>query len=73
MLEGFLTWFRAQGGTFDSEILEFAQFPESEGGRGIGARVNIPVRSTLTKVCAIVHADCHYYRKAARYLKSLEH
>jgi len=55
MLEDFLNWFRAYGGTFDSDALEFTIFPESEGGRGVGARVEIPVR--LCAICLLRTRD----------------
>lgn len=44
MLEDFLNWFQVNDAIFDSDVLEFTTFAESEGGRGVTARIDIPVR-----------------------------
>ena len=43
-LEAFEQWFVANGGFVDKEYVGLTEFPEEEGGRGMVALKDIPVR-----------------------------
>ncbi|KAF5380369.1 hypothetical protein D9615_004738 [Tricholomella constricta] len=49
-LEPFLSWFQKYGGSVDADLVGFAMFPESEGGRGVVALKDIPEAHVLFSI-----------------------
>lgn len=49
-LDEFRAWLTTHGGQLESRLIDFVEFPASEGGRGAIALNDIPVSARLLKI-----------------------